>query len=224
MVMQRWQFDWRQVHIERSTGWALALAVNAVLLLLLTLPLRGIAPPPATPASPLPLDWIELAAAPPAPPAPPPPQPPLRTRPVLSEVLATPAPPIALPRSEMSVPEAPAGETVERTATTTETGQPGPAAPTGEAEARIDYDFAPLPPYPRAELIRGTEGSVLLRVRVDAEGRVQQVDIERSSGSRALDRAAQQQVARSWRFKPALRDGRPVAGWVRVPIEFSLQR
>jgi protein TonB len=122
---------------------------------------------------------------------------------------------------------APPVEALSATAQAPQPAVPGTQTSTAllvHTEASIDYERAPLPPYPRAELQRGVQGTVILRIAVDEQGRVLQVDIEQSSGHRRLDRAAQQQVARHWRFKPALRDGRPVAGWVRVPIEFSLSR
>jgi len=47
------------------------------------------------------------------------------------------------------------------------------------------------------------------------------VTVAASSQSRDLDRAALDAVRR-WRFRPAQRDGQPVAGTVVVPIEFKL--
>ncbi|NZA26042.1 energy transducer TonB [Luteimonas sp. SJ-92] len=78
----------------------------------------------------------------------------------------------------------------------------------------------PAPRYPSAALRRGESGEVLLRVEVAADGRARAVEVVRSSSSRALDRAAVAAVRR-WRFQPALHDGRPVAGTVQVPIDFS---
>jgi protein TonB len=225
MVLQRWHFDWHNVQFDRSTGWALALAVNAGLLILLSLPLRPQISSLISADPPAPIDWIELQAAPPAPPAPPPPIAPTRPKAVVSEVLRSVAPPqeqvvlVAQPLESVMTDGEP-GPVIPDTTSSARQAAPPP----GNAEASIDYAYAPLPPYPRPELQRGVEGSVLLRVEVDGAGRVLRVEIEESSGHRRLDRAAQQQVAKHWRFRPATRDGRPVAGWVRVPIEFSLRR
>lgn len=82
---------------------------------------------------------------------------------------------------------------------------------------------APPPRYPRRAQRRGQQGTVVLRVHVDARGVPGQVDIVDGSGSRDLDRAALEAVRR-WRFAPAVRDGRPVDGTVQVPIDFTLQR
>ena len=47
------------------------------------------------------------------------------------------------------------------------------------------------------------------------------VEVERSSGNRNLDREAVK-AARRWRFNPEVRDGKKIASRVRVPVEFKL--
>ncbi|MCK7592500.1 energy transducer TonB [Pseudomarimonas salicorniae] len=223
MVLQRWQFDWHHIRFDRSTGWALALVVNAALLLMLTLPLRPQGPDIAPVDPPPPVEWIVLQPSPPVPPAPSAPQAPAHPRSVLGEVLRSEAPPIEAARL-IAQPEATPGER-DAPLVSFETPSRSLSTPafSGNAEASIDYEFAPAPPYPRAELRRGVEGTVLLRIEVDASGRVLRVEVEQSSGHPRLDRAARQQVERHWRFKPGQRNGAPVAGWVKVPIEFSLR-
>jgi protein TonB len=89
---------------------------------------------------------------------------------------------------------------------------------------RLEYARAPAPSYPRAALREGVEGTVLLQVLVDVDGRPLRVDVHRSSGDRRLDLAARDQVLRHWRFRPAIRDGRAVRAIGLVPIDFSLDR
>jgi protein TonB len=62
---------------------------------------------------------------------------------------------------------------------------------------------------------------VLLRVLVDGQGRSKQVEINRSSGSDALDRAAAEAI-KHWRFHPARHGDKSIESWLRVPIEFRL--
>lgn len=81
----------------------------------------------------------------------------------------------------------------------------------------------PSPTYPAAELRRGRGGTVLLRVEVGPDGAPTAVTVAESSRSRALDRAAVAAV-RNWRFEPALANGQPAAGTVRVPVEFTPAR
>lgn len=61
----------------------------------------------------------------------------------------------------------------------------------------------------------------LLRVRVSQESVATPMELEHSSGSKALDAAALETV-KSWRFSPARRAGDPVAAWAIVPAVFRL--
>ena len=63
---------------------------------------------------------------------------------------------------------------------------------------------------------------MLLRVEVDARGLPVSVDIERSSRSRELDRAARDAVGQ-WTFRPAIENGQPVASTVTVPVDFRVE-
>jgi protein TonB len=80
----------------------------------------------------------------------------------------------------------------------------------------------PPPRYPLSARRSGEEGTVLLRVRVTADGAAVQVELDRSSGHPLLDGAAQEAV-RGWKFVPALRGNRNVEDWVRVPVVFRLE-
>jgi protein TonB len=68
----------------------------------------------------------------------------------------------------------------------------------------------------------GITGTVLLEVLVGVDGSPLKVTIHRSSGNRELDRAAQQQVQKHWRFRPASRNGAAVQAIGIVPIDFKL--
>jgi TonB family protein len=95
---------------------------------------------------------------------------------------------------------------------------------TGDGGAPLiqaSYDYAPKPQYPASARSEGKEGRVLLRVLVDAQGKTKTVEINLSSGSNVLDRAAVDAIGR-WRFSPARRGDQPVESWVRIPIDFRL--
>lgn len=89
--------------------------------------------------------------------------------------------------------------------------------------AQLAYTRAPAPRYPVDAIRAGAQGTVLLKVLVDADGMPLEVTLERSSGNRSLDRAAREQVLKHWRFQPAVRDGRAVQAYGLVPIDFSMQ-
>lgn len=80
----------------------------------------------------------------------------------------------------------------------------------------------PRPPYPPSARSRGQEGRVLIRVSVLGSGRVGSVTVASSSGHGSLDRAALKTIKR-WRFRPALRAGKPVTATVTVPVTFRLE-
>ncbi len=95
------------------------------------------------------------------------------------------------------------------------------------ARRPADREVTPIarvqPEYPPAAARVQEEGTVLVRVQVDASGNPSEVSIARRSGSRELDRAALDAV-RKWRFRPAIRGGRPIASVAEVPVEFKLDR
>ena len=70
---------------------------------------------------------------------------------------------------------------------------------------------------------RGQEGTVILQVLVNREGRVDDLKIDTSSNLTLLDRAAVTAV-RKWRFEPGMRGEERVPMWVRVPVTFKLKK
>ncbi len=106
-----------------------------------------------------------------------------------------------------------------------------PAAPTKAPApvASIPRDRGPEPltsnrhpEYPARALRSGVQGSVSVLIQVNAQGLPTDVRVvsRRGERSRDLDQAVVR-AARSWRFEPALRGGRPVSGEVIVPVEFQ---
>lgn len=136
--------------------------------------------------------------------------PPASTRPP-SELASTPSPE-GKPAEDHLPPEA----TSEESEVSSQASSP----PFSEA-LPPRYGYRREPEYPRLAVRRGYEGTVLLRVHILHDGRVEAVEIEESSGHHILDRAARKAV-RTWRFTPARRGERPVASWALVPITFKL--
>ncbi len=84
------------------------------------------------------------------------------------------------------------------------------------------YKVNPPPRYPAAARQRGVQGTVVISVHVDAQGRPANLWLFKSSGHRTLDNAALQAV-KDWVFEPAMQGGRKVAMWVNVPVRFELK-
>ena len=93
-------------------------------------------------------------------------------------------------------------------------------ASTAMQEAAVVVDRTPPPVYPVDVLKHGVAGTVLLIVDVAEDGSVSAAKVDRSAGDDSLDAAALDAV-KQWKFKPALKDGKPVVSQVRVPIMFA---
>ncbi|MGV8958867.1 MAG: energy transducer TonB [Stenotrophomonas sp.] len=83
----------------------------------------------------------------------------------------------------------------------------------------------PPPAYPPDAVRAGLEGGVTARISVDARGNVHDVVIvdRHGSGDQQLDQAVINALS-TWRFEPALREGRATASVVQVPVEFRTAR
>lgn len=88
-------------------------------------------------------------------------------------------------------------------------------------EAMPLYRINPAPKYPRIARRRGYQGTVVLEVLVDRNGRVGDLRVSTSSGYKILDRAALASV-KDWAFEPGMRGDQKVEMWVRVPVRFQL--
>jgi protein TonB len=73
--------------------------------------------------------------------------------------------------------------------------------------------------YPPEALSNRQEGTVVLRVTVDVDGSVRDLEVAQSGGE-ALDRAAIDAL-RQWRFRPAQRGSEAVSARIRVPLRFE---
>ena len=99
-----------------------------------------------------------------------------------------------------------------------------PEAPAGGAvvrAARPRGGYQVRPVYPEAARRAGVQGTTLLRIHIETDGRVGDVAVERSAGHQALDQAAADAVRR-WRFEPALNSAGAVSVWALVPVEFRI--
>ena len=76
--------------------------------------------------------------------------------------------------------------------------------------------------YPAIALEQELQGVVNLRFRVESDGSIGNIKIEKSL-SRECDQAAVEVVKKLHRFTPAKQQGHPVPVWFRLPIRFRIQ-
>ena len=97
-----------------------------------------------------------------------------------------------------------------------------PAPPAILEKALPEYSKNPPISYPRRARKRGYEGTVVLEVLVDRNGKVDDLRILASSGYGILDRSAVKSV-KTWSFKPAKKGSGTVDMWIQVPIRYNLE-
>lgn len=98
-------------------------------------------------------------------------------------------------------------------------GQATPAPPAAPAPPAPPPALAP-PRYPAEAAEANQAGRVVLKLLVGVDGKVREVVVESSEPTGVFDAAAVD-AARGWTLAPAVKDGRPVEGWVRVPVDFK---
>ncbi|RZB32124.1 MAG: periplasmic protein TonB [Desulfobacteraceae bacterium Eth-SRB1] len=84
------------------------------------------------------------------------------------------------------------------------------------------YKINPPPEYPRLARKRGYQGTVVLEVLVDQNGRVGDLRLFTSSGHSILDKKAMASV-RGWLFEPGIKGDKKLDMWVRIPVRFELK-
>lgn len=76
--------------------------------------------------------------------------------------------------------------------------------------------------YPSIAIEQELQGTVILRFKVDVDGSVSTVKVEKSL-SKECDKAAADVVRKLKRFVPAKQQGHPVPVWFRLPVRFRIQ-
>ena len=94
---------------------------------------------------------------------------------------------------------------------------------TGEAEEikKPDIKNYSQPKYPSNLRKRNIEGEVIVSLKVDKNGQVHNLKINKSSGFDSFDQAALEAVS-NWEFQAAEREGKKVQVIVNLPIRFEL--
>jgi len=164
----------------------------------------------------------EMAAIKSPAPTPPPIEPPPKVEPVAAR-----EPDSARPIDEMAVAPPPKRRAAERKPATIDAPIVSAAQMATAGSQGSEYDELPRPlpqnmrpAYPPDAYARRQVGSVVLRLTISAEGRVDDVRVATSSGVESLDDSAIR-TARTWRFQPARRGGSAVGIVLDMQVNFS---
>lgn len=87
----------------------------------------------------------------------------------------------------------------------------------GTGEGKVSR-MGPVPPYPKNAMNEGKEGEVGVRILVRADGSLEQVNVQKSSGDDRLDRAAVVNIEKNWKFAPETKDY-----YIDLIFAFSIQ-
>lgn len=90
-----------------------------------------------------------------------------------------------------------------------------------EIQTKPEADIIPSPEYPDSARKDAIEGRTVVKVLIDVDGSVAQVEIDTSSGYAALDSAALD-AAKNAKFKPAMHEGKRVKVWSEIVYSFRL--
>lgn len=85
----------------------------------------------------------------------------------------------------------------------------------------LDSDPKPIL-YPRWAINQGWQGRFVIAIEVLTDGTVGRYKVMKSTGHRILDDAGTDAI-RTWKFKPAVKDGKITTTCIEVPVTFELQ-
>lgn len=91
---------------------------------------------------------------------------------------------------------------------------------TAEFDTPASYQSLTPPKYPASAKDEKVAGRVTLKLEIGADGKVGQALVVDSPDARLSESALA--AVKNWVLAPAQKDGLPVASWVLVPIDFSL--
>ncbi len=127
-------------------------------------------------------------------------------------------PPVEEPEHE---PEPEEKEVVETVAAARPAQMPaGPV--TLSSELSVSCPELARPAYPALSRRLGEEGKLMLQVELDESGRISKAKVVESSGYPRLDNAALSAV-KTWRCRPAMRNGQPVLAVALQPFNFVIE-
>ncbi len=86
----------------------------------------------------------------------------------------------------------------------------------------MDSKSCDPPKYPKAALMNEETGTVTMAFLIAPDGKVVESKVEKSSGSKSLDKAALSALTLC-KFKPGTKDGKPDQLWAKVDFVWKLE-
>lgn len=86
----------------------------------------------------------------------------------------------------------------------------------------MDSKSCESPKYPKAALMNEETGTVTMGFLISTDGKVVESKVEKSSGSKSLDKAALSALSLC-KFKPGSKDGKPDQLWAKVDFVWKLE-
>jgi protein TonB len=117
--------------------------------------------------------------------------------------------------------DAPSEDVTERDVSTRTAAKAEQSASAAVQMARPLYLSNSVPKYPRLARKKGYEGTVVLDVLVDENGKVEDLSLFKSSGHAILDKTAISSV-KKWLFEPGTIGRKKVKMRVKLPVRFKL--
>jgi len=90
------------------------------------------------------------------------------------------------------------------------------------ATQNLSFNSQVAPIYPAAAIKNKEQGTVILTMLVGADGKPQSFKVDPATQAAPDLIKAAGDAAMTWRFNPRLKNGKPVEGYARIPITFSL--
>ncbi len=102
--------------------------------------------------------------------------------------------------------------------------KPGKDVPESqEVDIMPEMIYEKSPEYPIEAKENEIEGTVWVKALVGEEGIVIKADVHKSSGNELLDKSALK-AALEGKYKPAIKDSKPIATWVTYKVDFVLSK
>lgn len=135
-------------------------------------------------------------------------------------------PPVFIDMPDVAITEAPSTTTITATNQRPVVAPPPPKADVVVAPRSNPRNPITQPEYPTMSKRLGEEGSVILLLTLDAEGRVTEASVDTPSGFERLDEAALKEAKRprQWRFLPGSINGKAAPMQFKFRVVFKIEK